>query len=241
MRLGFITALPGEARTLDDVVAGGAHLLDICGIGPANAGAGAQRLMVRGVDGLVSWGTAGALDTDYVPGTIIVLEAVVNDAGTCYRSDVHWHRAMLGSLAPLNAVAARGYSASHAAASTAEKASIRARTGCAAVDMESVAVAAVAQTAGIPFIALRVVVDPADFQIPQCALNGLRDDGRTHAAALIKALARRPHELPDLLQLARWYRYALTRLRRAAKVLRPAFGAPGGDEVRAHSTHDCSA
>lgn len=241
MRLGFIAALPGEARTLADVETHHTHLVESCGIGPANARAGAERLLARGVDGLVSWGTAGALHADYSPGAMIVFESVVNDAGRCYPSDARWRRAMLMSLAPLHAVAARGYSAPHAAASVAAKAALHARTGCAAVDMESAAVAALADTAGVPFIALRVVVDPADFQIPHCALHGLRDDGRAHVAAILKSLARRPQDLPPLLRLARWYHGALARLRLASHVLQPDFGALSRVEVRAQTTHDCSA
>jgi len=224
MRLGIITALPDEARTLTAPDAADRHAVEICGVGPANAHSAAARLIACGVDGLLSWGTAGALDPDYEPGTLVVYESVLDASGVQYSSDERWGQTLLQTLAALQPLAGRGYTAAAAVASIAGKAHLREQTGCNALDMESAAIAAAAAGGGIPYAAVRVIVDPADFHVPECALRGLDEHGRTHVLPVAMAVLRRPQELPDLLRLGRWYYNALRRLRLATRALYPDFG-----------------
>ena len=94
----------------------------------------------------------------------------------------------------------------------------------AVVDMESHRVARAAADADVLFAVLRVVLDPADLAIPASALGGLGPDGRTRPMAVLRALARRPRDLPALIGLA-W------RTRRALRVLKQALaGATGFGE-----------
>lgn len=58
-------------------------------------------------------------------------------------------------------------------------------------------------TAGLPFAALRVIADPAQRHVPPSAMRGMREDGRTDAIALLRALARRPRDIAGLVGIAR--------------------------------------
>lgn len=227
MRLGFVTALTDEARTLgaayDDRASG--HLVEIAGPGVDNAARAARHLVDRDVDGLVSWGTAGALNPDHRPGALIVYDAAVSAAGLRYACDEAWYKALAHSLNALDPTIGTGLTAEHAIAAAVEKAALGERFGCAAIDMESSAVGECAAAAGIPFAALRAVVDPLDFDIPRAALLALEHGGQPRILPVLGALLHRPQATPALLKLARWYRLSLARLRLAAHALEPDFGA----------------
>ncbi len=228
MRLGFVTALADEARTLQfsdkDNAANARHDIEVAGVGIQNASQAATRLLDRGAEGLVSWGTAGALEPQLRPGTLLIYSAAHDISGSAYICDPTWRDKLSLALGALNPLEATGFTTEQAIASSIEKGAIRQRFGCAAVDMESAAVGAQANAAGAPFVAVRVIVDPANFDIPSSAIGALADNGEPRAWPVIRGLIRRPQELPALLKLARWYRISLTSLSRAANALQPDFG-----------------
>ncbi|HWA89772.1 MAG TPA: hypothetical protein VG889_07045, partial [Rhizomicrobium sp.] len=82
-----------------------------------------------------------------------------------------------------------------------EKRGLQIRTGAVAVDMESHIAGRVARECGLPFAALRIVLDPAHRPIPKTALAGQRLDGSTDRRAVIAALRTRPHDLPAVVRL----------------------------------------
>lgn len=81
-------------------------------------------------------------------------------------------------------------------------------TGAGAVDMESFAVAEVAAAHGLPFIAVRVIVDTAGDELPP-ALAGVADaSGQLSIGRLARSVVLRPANIATLLRLARRYRAA---------------------------------
>ncbi len=72
------------------------------------------------------------------------------------------------------------------ACSVAAKATLRAASGALAIDMESAAVAEAAAEAGVPFLVLRVIADPADRAIPPVALHGVAPDGSRRPWAVLR-------------------------------------------------------
>lgn len=99
----------------------------------------------------------------------------------------------------------------------AEKQGLFMRTLAAAADMESHAVAAVAQQEGVPFAVLRVVLDPSNRTLPSSALDSLRPDGSSSPGAALAAVAKRPWEIVSLLTLAVETGVALRALRRVGR------------------------
>jgi adenosylhomocysteine nucleosidase len=75
-------------------------------------------------------------------------------------------------------------------------------TGAAAVDMESGAVARVAQAHGLPFAVLRAICDPADRTLPPAALVALNSAGAIGLVRVIGSLLRHPGQFPALMHLA---------------------------------------
>lgn len=229
MRLGFVTALADEARTLripnDENVVNPDHYVEVAGVGMENANRASLRLLEHQVEGLISWGTAGALDPNLRPGSLVIYDATYTLSGDRYPCDPTWRARLALALSALNPIERSGFTTEHAIASAIEKDAIREQFDCAALDMESAVVGAHASAAGIPFVAIRVVVDPVEFDVPNAAINALAHGGEPRMWPVVRSLIRQPHELPAMLKLARWYRKSLATLASAAKALQPDFGA----------------
>jgi len=101
------------------------------------------------------------------------------------------------------------YSIDRVAVTAAEKRDLRVRTGAAAVDMESAAIARKAQEWRVPFYAIRAVSDTAGDDMP-LDFNAYRSsDGRfSRTRIALAALARPVTRVPALLRLDRNCRIA---------------------------------
>jgi hypothetical protein len=91
-------------------------------------------------------------------------------------------------------------------------------TSAVAVDMESWAIAAAAARAGVPFVALRVVVDGAADALPRGAEQWIDDLGNRRLAPTLRAVVSLRQWGP-LLTLAKRYRVAAGALDRLAQAL----------------------
>ncbi len=170
-----------------------------------------ENALAAGCAGLISIGTAGALDPALHPGAWIVPARVVTSTES-YECDPHWSERIARRLGVTGGgtLAAVGAPVRDAAA----KGALFRATGALAVDMESGSAARRAALHGVPFVAARVVIDPAQRALPSSALVGLRADGTVALTALIAELARHPGQLPGLFRLAldaRCARQALAR------------------------------
>jgi len=176
------------ARRLGSVAVGGGL--------PAGAEAAAERLVTQGVRGLVSFGLAGGLDPGLHPGDVVVPTAVL-EGDHEYAVDPTLAEA-LGGRMPARALAGDAVLADAAAKQAAWH-----RTGAAIVDLESGAVARVADRHRLPFAVLRAVCDPAARGLPPAALAALGATGRIGLGRVLASLLRQPAQLPALLLLAR--------------------------------------
>ena len=219
-------------------------LLQVSGVGAAAATRAAESLVRRGARALISWGVAGALDPALAPGAIclpaVVLERAGNEGdGTRLPTHAAWRATLAAALrtrglltaraAAAGVVAARAVTAgplltegtllsgvSEALSSVATKRAAHAATGAVAVDMESAAVARVAEREGLPFVVLRVIVDTAADEIPGSIVNASRA-GRVRLLELAGSLLLAPAEILPLLRLAGRYRIGLAQLRAVAR------------------------
>ena len=89
-------------------------------------------------------------------------------------------------------------------ATPAEKKRLAERFGASLVDMETFTVASVCQTQGVPFLSVRVLLDPVNETLPG-DLKNLADASRQNVArtlgAFFGAVSRRPSSLLDMYQL----------------------------------------
>jgi adenosylhomocysteine nucleosidase len=217
VRLAVVSGLRDEAACLAAAPPGVA--VACAGPGPANAVAAARRLLDFGAQALVSFGVAGALAPIVRPGRLLLPREIVLADGSRYAVDQGLRAQLanrLGALAPLSEALA---GSDAAVLTVSAKRVLRQATGAVAVDMESHALARLAEERRIPFLAVRAVADAADADVPPLALAGMMPDGTTRAWPVIRGLVARPRELPGLLRLAGHMRLATAALRRAAPAL----------------------
>ncbi len=67
--------------------------------------------------------------------------------------------------------------------------------------MESHGAARAAKRAGVPFLAIRAIADPAHRALPKSALGAVAPDGSTKVVSTLMKAAAAPWEFPALLQL----------------------------------------
>ncbi len=208
--LGIVTATTAEARSLArHPLASGNVFLRISGVGAKRASSAAKALLEQGATSLLSWGSAGGLIPGLSPGSVVLPKVIVAVDGSVYSVNAAWHGHLCSQLKGKVDLHEGGLAESRTVvASPAEKSTLFRQTGAIAVDMESAALAAVAHEAGVPFIAIRAVVDPVGLTISRSALVALDEFGELRPLRLLKTFARHPIELPSLIRLGRDFRAA---------------------------------
>ncbi|MFA7494927.1 MAG: nucleosidase [Acidithiobacillus sp.] len=227
-RLGIVVALDAEARTLRKQTMPHGTLITlhaqgcmvVSGMGACRAEEAAQVLIDAGVQGLVSWGTAGGLQASRQAGDLLLPDEVFW-LGRAWAVDAGWRDQLRQGLP--EAVGQGGLcSVNQPCTSVADKAALLDEYPSAqAVDMESGAIAVKAQQAGIPFVVVRSVVDPATQSLPISATRTVDPYGRPQMGRLLRTLLRHPADIRELLQLGTQMSRALRSLRAAGPVLLP--------------------
>jgi adenosylhomocysteine nucleosidase len=224
--VGIVCALAAEARHLGPTqrrraplsVLSDGTLLAVNGMGGAAAAAGARTLIDAGADALVSWGMAGGLDPALHAGAILLPSEVVQQDRAPIATASAWRERLeqaLGAHAPV--AHGRLLTDAHAIASVETKGALFRATGAAAVDMESYAIGELACAEGLPFLAVRVIVDGAADRLPRPVAAAADAAGQLSIWRLIGALARAPSEFAPLLRLARRYQAASRSLAAVAR------------------------
>lgn len=191
------------------------------GADPNRAADGARRLLECGCSALLSFGVAGALDPALRVGEVIVPEAIISPFGDRLPTDDGWRQRLLSYLDTARSVPVAGSDV--ALLNRTQKAEVRRRTGAAAVDMESHAVARVAQAGGVPMLAVRAVSDPFHRSMPAWIAATVADDGTERPWVVASQVLRRPWQIPGLIRLGLDFEAALRSLRRVVADARPLF------------------
>ncbi len=198
-KLGIVTGLAFEAK-----IARAPRHPDIevlcLGPGPDNAKAAAETLVEGGATMLMSFGVAGALDPALKAGDIVVADCVLARHGDVFSCDP----ALTGQLHEHQTAIAGALLGANQAIDTIEKKSAAfADTGAIAVDMESHAVARVAQQADVRLTVSRAIIDPAHQQLPSAVLAGAKPEGGLNIFGLCVGLLQHPSQIADVLRLSR--------------------------------------
>ncbi len=220
---GVVAALAAEARVFGASTDEGTSVV-VSGVGCAAAARASQLLIEQGAVSLVSWGMAGALDPLLAAGAVCLPSVVIDPEGVSFATAAAWREALAARIAVCRPVhGGRLFTSETALDSPASKAAAQRATGASAVDMESSAVARVAAAHGLPFIAVRVIVDTAFDRVPQAVISASSPSGRVSLGRLLAGLLRAPGELSALVRLARRYRAAIGSLSLVASLgaLRP--------------------
>jgi adenosylhomocysteine nucleosidase len=221
MAIIAVTGLRAEAR-----IARRAGFSVVCGGGnPTLTAAALARAIAGGrPDLLVSFGIAGGLAPGLAPGTLILASAVIAVNGGRHLADETARRQLRGRLGAVEGDLLGGNAI---VVGCAEKAALHARTAALAVDLESAVVALAAAAAGLPFLVLRAIADPAERGLPAAARIKLKPDGTPDLGRILASLLLEPRQIGALTRLADDTRRALRALTHAAAAARPLLAELG--------------
>ena len=224
--LGIIVALPEELRTLTNQKIRQGECLQLgrlwiahSGAGWQNAAASAQLLISKGVKVLVSWGCAAGLIRGLKPGDLILASRIVIDLQS-YETDPFWRNRLQQQLAVLSPLhTGHLYTSQELVSSSLLKQQISQQNQSMAVDMESAAIAEVAQSSRIPCLAIRSIADPFDQDLPQAVSRSLNANGQVELPRLFRHLFLHPWELAGLIRLGLNFHAAQKTLKKVARIL----------------------
>ena len=163
-------------------------LVALSGIGADRAYTAGSVLVSQGATALLSWGCAAALDDRVSPGCLILPERIIGTNGEIYRVSTEWHRRLCQALESRHPIRTEALVESDVIVKTsAEKRSLARRTQAAATDMESAAQARLAKDYGLPFIAIRAIVDTPSTEIPENVLKALDPEGNINLRKLLSS------------------------------------------------------
>ncbi|MGI9481230.1 MAG: hypothetical protein ACR2OR_02625 [Hyphomicrobiales bacterium] len=227
-RIGIITGLVLEAEILSgEAKAWGAEAPRVYVSGPGLSGAAqnAEMLIHEGATALLSFGIAGGLSGDVAPGDMIVPERVSRPGKPVFECDANWRSSLLEKVQTHLIVHGGTLLSDQAAAATPErKRQLFEQTNALAIDMESAAIAEVAEEADVPFIAVRAIADSASEALPPLAATAINENGRLNAGAVAKSLLIHPTQITELPALARQTNLAKYSLRNLSRLAGPGFG-----------------
>lgn len=171
----------------------------LSGVGPGNARRAVQELVSQGQpEALISLGYSGGLKDHLVPGDAIHAQEIETSDGKVYRSEQSGHRLLsVSKLAP----------SKESKRLLAEK-----HPEAYAVDMESAVVAEAAEQAGLPWRALRVIIDPLGSNLPIDFNRCVSPKGQTAPAKLAREILTHPAQIPALIEFGKWEKRARQQL-----------------------------
>jgi hopanoid-associated phosphorylase len=187
----------------------------------------AERAAVPGGRAQVSFGIAGGIDPALPSGALLLPRSVRSENGEVFSADETLRTALAGALLQAGLSFAEGemLGLDQVAMTRAAKAALFAQSGAVAVDTESLFVARAAHRAGVPFLVLRAVADPAERELPPAASVGLDAGGRVAFGPVLRSVARSPKQIPGLIAVARDTRRALAVLEAARDAAATVFSA----------------
>ena len=208
-----LVGLAFEAR-----IAAGPGVLVVC---RGHETADLLRLAIgAGCRSIISFGVAGGLAPDLIPGDCVVASAII-DYPAVRPTDPLWSRKLADMIPDARHGPILGVNS--VVSDPTDKSKLHAFTSAVAVDMESHLVARLADAHGLAFAAVRVIIDPAHRAVPPAALLAMAPGGSTDVSAMVREILARPSQVSPLMRLAAdaiAARAALVRLRRA---LGPSF------------------
>ncbi len=237
MITGIVVALPQELSTLtsqklvkgQSVFLSKTLVLAYSGAGAKNAEAAAKLLIGQGATRLISWGCAAALDVSLQSGNLILANKLIDADGATLDIDAVWHRQVRTGLEKLLALSVHPTNfvircgslleSKILVSSSRDKQQLHQQSRALALDMESVAVAKVAQSHDLPFLAIRAIADPANTDLPAAVSHAFNPQGDVELGKLLRFLLTHPGELKGLITLGQQFNAAKSTLKWVAKEL----------------------
>jgi adenosylhomocysteine nucleosidase len=236
-RLRGFRKIGGETASTFQAEFGGAEVLvALTGVGAQRAAAVARSMAGQYLPcaGIVA-GTAGGLKREFRSGDVLVAASVSDCAK---KENVRSDPALFQVAVECGAEPVQYFLTVPRIVAKAEDKFSLSQKGDAA-DMESLGIMKQFSHIGIPGVAVRVIADPAEMDMPCDFEAALDSRGRIRLRHLVAQMARRPQALPGLLRfgllthratvtLARFLDRFVERLAAGENFLRPALTAKAG-------------
>ncbi len=238
--IGIVVALSAEARAVLGVrcwyqsngftvqrkhLEDGTDLLTIqSGVGFENTLSAAKWLVRQKATVLAVTGVSGGLDPALAAGDIIVPETIIQgDNGKAHRKWLQ-HSVIADHL--FTRLVSEGIRVHRGAIVTSRKpvltknskATLFFKTGARAVDMESAAVALVADDGKLPFFVIRAICDTSSHDAPLKFFDMLNPDGSLRWLDLIATVVHTPTLILSLLRMGRSFHSAIAALRTSWRI-----------------------
>lgn len=224
-RLGIVCGVKAEEAALGELLDDAAVKVLVSGASPAKAEDLARELVdVHDCTSLMSFGVSGAISDSLRPGDIALAKAIVMGDGSRVATSREFMPLIneAASWAGLSLKHCDMAEAGAVIADVAAKRELGRATGAHAVDMESGAVAHVAQLKGVPFTALRAISDGVEHTLPHAALGAIGPGGDIRVMTTVLRLILRPQDLPAMMRLAAGSSKGFKSLGSCARHLLPA-------------------
>lgn len=180
--------------------------LSLCiGVGTENAAQNTERMLIQhpATRAVIIIGYAGGLAAALDPGSLLVADTVSNGlSGPTYHADP----TLLSTASEIRPFGDRVHygalvTADRVLVRSAEKEQYALRTNALAVDMESAGAAAVATEYGVPWLAVRVITDGVNDDLP-LDFNALANpDGSVNRGRIVAETLLHPWKIPALIRL----------------------------------------
>lgn len=182
-------AVKEEAKPFNQLVGSRAGIkVLLTGIGPRNAEKTIRAALAQQKpDRVLTCGFAGGLRPDLAAGTVVFSDD----------TQTGWEPALLAA----GAQPARFHCVERVATTAEQKRALWQATGADAVDMESQVICSVCREQGIRSAIVRVILDPADADLPLDFNQFLTADQELDIARLTRAVLLSPGKVPALLRL----------------------------------------
>lgn len=177
---------------------------------------------------VIACGFAGALHASLSAGDLVLASAVRDECGDAVVASESMLRVAREALDTLPVAEGELLCSTRIAATRTDKHALAGR-GRLALDLESWAAARAAEQASIPWLVLRVVVDPLEIDLPGFAAEARSD----YIVPALRHALRGPRAALELARFGIRTSIALRSLRRAMQQLLPAISRLANEEVRA--------
>ena len=211
----------------------------VTGLGQGPATASMQALLQTSLpEGVISLGFAGGVDSDLRSGDLVLCTQTLaqepgNGAWTSCKGDRRLLEQASEALADLPHREGALLTVAAPLLSPREKTQAFQVTAAAVVDMEGHWMAVACGQAGVPFLALRAVVDSAQETLPSLIKEIVAANSRRETLTTAMYLLRRPWSLVSLIRLARHAEQAVRSLRQGVRQVLPSLlEARAGTELR---------
>ena len=241
--VGIVSALKSEASCLMNLrfpvlkVANIDRHARLClsSMGDNAAQLASESLLELGVEALASFGVAAALDKKLIPGDLVLAEKII-DVGAEQESlptTLAWRNRLEQMLSPKLTIVGGSIAKSTIPLTTAQsKLELAEATGACAADMESAAIARIAARVGVPFIAIRAIVDPLEFSPPEALLSAVYPEGSVDVLRLTSLIFNRSVKIKTLAHLGLGMYSARTTLKKVVQVAGKKLASDPDDSER---------